>query len=489
MLTRLIIFLIIFNFKFIFSLNNKEINGKFIYDIDIEKNELYIFDNEISLTTYDLSNYSIKSRYKFDAFVPDFNNETWNGFYTGEFSLSKSVMNGLMNNLVLKKSDNEEFYIFHDGGGLVMSLSDNKLKRLDNSFPFMNKFLGDFILHDKKVYHFGGYGLFRTNNAMLNFDENNTNQWDEITFQNEIPNELSFGISSFHSLLSKDNYYIFGGNKFNNGRNTKNESLLKFNFENYFWEKIGNINLDLSNESLTLGSGNWFYVFGQEFFHFIDIEKSSIYKYKYKLGFSPTDLSSIKSFISYNNTFENINTLDISDVTLNIFKNHNSKSETVILSKYKLGNIIDLDSISELPLLKFEQSRNQFFIPMLIVLIIIIINLLYVGLNKKTVSEPKKLFSFENNELFFMSTKIYLDNNSTEILKMLSENNQITSNELVAKLVDNGLSYDYASKVKNKIIESLNEKYEFITASKEAFINISKSTQDKRIQILSLNSK
>ena len=489
MLARLIIFLIIFNSNFIFSLSNNEINGKFIYDIDIEKNELYVFDNEISLTTYDLSNDSIKSKYKFDAFVPDFNNTTWNGFYTGEFSLSKSVMNGLMDNLVLKKSENEKFYIFHDGGGLVVSLSDSKLERLDNSFPFMNKFLGDFILHDKKVYHFGGYGLFRTNNAMLNFDENNTNQWDEITFQNEIPNELSFGISSFHSLLSKDNYYIFGGNKFNNGRNTKNESLLKFNFENYFWEKIGNINLDLSNESLTLGSGNWFYVFGQEFFHFIDIEKSSIYKYKYKLGFSPTDLSSIKSFISYNNTFENINTLDISDVTLNIFKNHNSKSETVILSKYKLGNIIDLDSISELPLLKFEQSRNQFFIPMLIVLIIIIINLLYVGLNKKTVYEPKKLFSFENNELFFMSTKIYLDNNSTEILKMLSENNQITSNELVAKLVDNGLSYDYASKVKNKIIESLNEKYEFITASKEAFINISKSTQDKRIQILSLNSK
>ena len=60
-------------------------------------------------------------------------------------------------------------------------------------------------------------------------------------------------------------------------------------------------------------------------------------------------------------TFENINTLDISDVTLNIFKNHNSKSETVILSKYKLGNIIEIDSISELPLLKYEQSRNQFF--------------------------------------------------------------------------------------------------------------------------------
>ena len=76
-----------------------------------------------------------------------------------------------------------------------------------------------------------------------------------------------------------------------------------------------------------------------------------------------------------------------------------------------------------------------------------------------------------------------------DILKMLSENQQITSNEIVAKLVENGLSYDYASKVKNRIIESLNEKYEFITASNEPFINISKSSQDKRIQILSLNNK
>ena len=148
MLSRLITFLIIFNPEFILSLNNNEINGKFIYDVDIEKNELYVFDNEISLTTYDLSNDSIKSKYKFDAFLPDFNNSTWNGFYTGEFSLSKSVINGLMDNLILNKSENKKFYIFHDGGGLVMSLSDSKLKRLDNSFPFMNKFLGDFILHN-----------------------------------------------------------------------------------------------------------------------------------------------------------------------------------------------------------------------------------------------------------------------------------------------------------------------------------------------------
>ena len=259
--------------------------------------------------------------------------------------------------------------------------------------------------------------------------------------------------------------------------------------ENFFWTELGNINLDLSSDPLIIGSGNWFYVFGQEFFHLIDMEKSSIYKYKYKLGFSPADLSSIKSFISYNNTFENINKLDISNVILNIFKNHNSKSETVILSKYKLGNIIDLDSISEIPLLKYEQSRNQFFLPMLIILLIIIINLLYKGLKSDKVITKSKLYNFENDQLFFLGTQINLDNNSTEILKMLLENDQITSNDIVAKLVENGLSYDYASKVKNKIIESLNDKFEFITNSSESFISISKSPQDKRIQILSLLKK
>ena len=85
-----------------------------------------------------------------------------------------------------------------------------------------------------------------------------------------------------------------------------------------------------------------------------------------------------------------------------------------------------------------------------------------------------------------MNNKINIDNNALEIIKLLDENDQITSNDIVARLVDNGLSYDYASKVKNKIIESLNEKFSFITNSPKSFINISKSSQDKRIQILTL---
>ena len=95
---------------------------------------------------------------------------------------------------------------------------------------------------------------------------------------------------------------------------------------------------------------------------------------------------------------------------------------------------------------------------MLIVLVIIIVNLLYKVIKKDVKKVNRKLYTIEEDELFFLGTKINIDNNTLEILKMLQENEQITSNDIVAKLVDNGLSYDYASKVKNKVIESLNER-------------------------------
>ena len=161
-------------------------------------------------------------------------------------NLSPDVMNGLMDNLLLKKLENDKFYLFHNGGGLVLSLENDKLNRIDNSFPFMNKFFGDIIKYDDKIFHFGGYGLFRTNNTMLLFDEGNSNQWDEVKFENGIPSEIKNGLASFFPLLIESDYYILSGNSSFNNERFFNKSILKFDFEKYTWDKMGEINLNLS---------------------------------------------------------------------------------------------------------------------------------------------------------------------------------------------------------------------------------------------------
>ena len=496
MINRLISFILFFIFTSTFSFNN-EIKGKFIYDTDINKNELYLFNNLLELNTYDLETGLLKySRQITLENQERLNNRTWSGLYTGEINLSPDVMNGLMNNLKLKKFKNGKFYLFHDGGGLVLSLENDKLNRIDNSFPFMNKFFGDFINYNGKIFHFGGYGLFRSNNTMLLFDEGNSNQWDEVKYENNIPSEIKNGLASFFPLLIDSDYYILSGNSSFNNERVFNKSILKFDFEKYTWDKLGEINLDLSGNPLIIPSETCFYVFHKDFFYQVQILKEKMLKFEYNKDFNVESLGnstpynrSDQSFLSINKKGEEFGIISMNNYDnkfIHTFKPHNGKINTSILNKYKLDQIIDVDSVKEIPLFKVEQSRNQFFVPMLIVLIIIIINLLYKGIKKDVKTVNKKLYTIEEDELFFLGTKINIDNNALEILKMLQENEQITSNDIVAKLVDNGLSYDYASKVKNKIIESLNEKFEFITGTNEAFINISKSSQDKRIQILSL---
>ena len=88
--------------------------------------------------------------------------------------------------------------------------------------------------------------------------------------------------------------------------------------------------------------------------------------------------------------------------------------------------------------------------------------------------------------LKFKNKEISLDENSIMILELLYTKDQVSSNDVVGLLVDNGMSMDYASKIKNKTIERLNEQFEFITGSTEKFIQTLKSKEDKRIQVIQL---
>ena len=222
-------------------------------------------------------------------------------------NLSPDVMNGLMDNLTLKKLDNGEFYLFHNGGGLVVSLENNELNRVDNSFPFMNKFFGDFVNYNDKIFHFGGYGLFRSNNTMLLFDEGNSNQWDEVTFENNIPSEIKNGLASFFPLLIDSDYYILNGNSTFNNERVFNKSILKFNFEKYSWENLGEINLDLSGNPLIIPSETCFYVFDKDFFYHVNILEERMLKFEYNRDFNVQSLDNSAPYNRNGQSFLSIN--------------------------------------------------------------------------------------------------------------------------------------------------------------------------------------
>ena len=494
-------YLIIFlNFFSHFSADPQfnEYNGEFIYDFDTNLNELYVLNKKLELSTYELSTNSLKefSKIKIQNHL---NYDTFDWNYITKNQLIDVNKNVGFSDLKLIKFKKNGFKLVHKGGGLMINLDNGILNREDNSFAFMNKFHGNYFEFESNIFHFGGYGLFRSNNTLLKFDKGNSNQWDEIPYQNSLPSEISKGIVSFSSILLGNEYYIIGGYSNFNGVNHFNTSILKFNLNTYEWKKIGEINLDLSSNPLIITNNDSYYIFEKDNLYVATIGNYELTKYDYNFDFKPALLgNSIQmrdkpmtfiSEFSKGDEFSDTSNDPILNKIVYTFKPHNSKYETKILQKYNLSEIIDIKSKSEFPLLKNEQSRNQFFIPLLILISIIILNLIYKALRKSETKKDIELYRFENDELYFNNTEIEIDNNSILILNMLSKSENVTSNDIVSALVKNGLSFDYASKMKNKVIESLNDKFKFLTSIEEPLIKISKSKIDKRIQVLNLLKK
>jgi hypothetical protein len=173
-------------------------------------------------------------------------------------------------------------------------------------------------------------------------------------------------------------------------------------------------------------------------------------------------------------------------MTINYFVGNTRTYQASIFKSYKFFDFVDLKSVKNIVLFEEKKSRNEFIIPIIFVLVILILNTLYQSYKKGKNITTQKIYSFEDGVLTFKNKEISLDENSRMILDLLHSNDQVSSNDVVALLVENGMSMDYASKIKNKTIERLNEKFEFITGSTENFIQTLKSKEDKRIQVIQL---
>ena len=72
--------------------NSNEINGNFVFETDIEKNELYIFNNNLELKTFSLNSGILKSTIKIVTDNSEgIENNTWGGLYDA-FQLNQNVV-------------------------------------------------------------------------------------------------------------------------------------------------------------------------------------------------------------------------------------------------------------------------------------------------------------------------------------------------------------------------------------------------------------
>ena len=197
---------------------NGEIEGAYTYFYDDKLNKLYIIDSNLELNEIDLASTNFK-KIKLNLRIKKENLNLNSTSVTIDEStvrllrleeFENVIKSSLIDLKLIKNGGN--FYLVHKGGGLVLKINGDELYRVDDSFATMNKFLGDIFIYKNAIHHFGGYGLWRTNSTLLRFYEGNreSNEWNEIISNNNIPNGLKKGIMDFASTIIDENYYKYG---------------------------------------------------------------------------------------------------------------------------------------------------------------------------------------------------------------------------------------------------------------------------------------
>jgi hypothetical protein len=158
---------------------------------------------------------------------------------------------------------NNELFLLDQGGGMIFKIDLNtyEINRYDGSFTTMNKFGGNVFTLDEDIYHFGGYGLYRTNSTLLKFNKK-YKTWDEIVVDKKFPNPE--GITNARSLVWEDKLFLIGGNSTVNQLETINNQLLSFDFNNKSWKNHGVLDFDLLDGNIISSVNNYFFIYNTE---------------------------------------------------------------------------------------------------------------------------------------------------------------------------------------------------------------------------------
>ena len=377
---------------------NGEIKLNSIFHHDNQNNYLYILDNELKLTKVDLetglstinqtSLISKKTPYEFNSFTRETEQARISNI-EGKSSVYEKTLKNIINDFTLIPLD-DKLLLIHNGGGVVMKIEKNKISRLDDSFATMHKFMGDLFIREGNLYHFGGYGLWRTNSIMLKFysANNQSHQWEEIISNNGFPSGLNKGISNFtSSIYDGENYYIFGGQNTYNGQENYNNNIYKYNFNTDNWKNLGKVNSSISGEDIVLNSENLFYIFNRKAVYILDLKELNFFKFNYSNDFSYSRLSKIQNenFISHyhNDSIDSHDIIQCNKSKLYAVRSHNSRYGVSNLYHYNINEIIDINSERNISLFTQQRDRRDFFIPILIIVIVIMTNLMYQGIAKR----------------------------------------------------------------------------------------------------------
>ena len=356
-------------------------------------------------------------------------------------------------------------YLLYPGGGILYEFFDGSINRVDSSFAQRNQYAGAFFSYNNQLYLLGGYGFWKTKSILTKFNFN-SGDWEYIKTNGVAPEGISNPVFS----LKDNNLYLFDFfERPQNQSPIKNPNLYSLNLETLTWKKGGLINPSFIGEKNTSGD-RFFNINGKVLIN--KMESPRIFEID-------LDNNKIKRFadnlLLYKSGGKSIvkNSMIISSV-------RNTSNNTNSITYYDLSDL-NKNVVSEEYFIRGSISFVNYLIGGGIALIIILI---FLWLSNDRVS---KSYFVRSNSLFNSLNQINLDPDEAKVILLFTKKEIIPNKEILVLFEEKGKTKDFATKRKNKTIESLNKRFKRVFGKN--IIVKEKDELDSRLTNYALNNK
>ena len=353
-------------------------------------------------------------------------------------------------------------YIVSKGSGMVWELTNDSIKRIDNSFDHRMTYRSDIFVKNDTIFKFGGYGFWSARNFFTYFSDT-TKEWEFYLINKN--SYLPPGLSHFNSTLVDDSYFVSRGSSIdlhNGTEYVQNNNVWKFDFNTKKWTDLGTskFNSYLENEYLDIGNGRHLF-FGK-------IGNDKI-KNMYVLDYG---LNTIECFDDSSHILSIGQGFFARDTIYN-FRNNGFIGMRLADFTRKPSSISSM-----------YVDANTLFKSLTVVVVVIII-ILFVSilfLYNRNRKRPRLVDSgFRFDRVFYP-----LSIAEHKVLTMLLYSKNVNSKLLLKELYDTSLSAAQNNRIKLEVIDSLSKKLERVFKTKD-FIRSKKSAQDQRVLIYYTN--
>ena len=350
-------------------------------------------------------------------------------------------------------------YFVQGSGGMMYTIKNDTIKRIDNSFDHGMQYGVRPFEHDGTVFKYGGYGFWSDRDFFTYYDQKQ-NEWE--VYHPIASDVIPEGRSGYHFIKYQNLFHVFGGSSINpNNRREKlnTNDAWTFDFKTDTWDFLGE-HEELEEPVLRIPYLSKLLLIYRNHLTVIDIENNS------KTDYMHSPISAQVPGIRY--------------VT------HAGGKFYVVLGKSTgtFLNIVDEEDFfgDVIKQAKFYKNQGYWFKQGGLYALVMLVIILMFWLVKKNFIKRNKIKLLDNGIRYHLKF-IEFDMESMAILKLLLSKPHVASSQILKIVEKEQYSPAHNERLKVQKINDINLKVSTLLRNNEPIITNFKAENDRRIRV------